>query len=271
MNISLDITAVSVLEKIAATMPDNPMLFGRKIYSQCDEDGIIGHILEKIRAETPLTRSFIEFGSGNGLENNTHALLLQGYSGCWIEGASENIAYIEQELGALALSRLLVLGERVNLETIEALGKRAVAFLETENIDFLSMDLDGNDYHFMQVLMQAFSPKLVCVEYNGKFPPPMRMIMDYNADHRWSGNDYYGASLQAWVDFFTEYTLVCCNLTGANAFFVRNDLCTTFTRYPVAELYQPPRYAFAELSVAHVPSLSWLQQNQQKPCTPLTD
>lgn len=68
-------------EKIVRRMPDNPVLHGAKIFSQSDEDGIIRHILNKIGACSALTRTFIEFGCGNGLENNTHALL-QGYSGC---------------------------------------------------------------------------------------------------------------------------------------------------------------------------------------------
>jgi FkbM family methyltransferase len=264
MKSSLDATATQIYEKIAATMPDNPILSGKKIYSQCDEDGIIGHILDKINSLTPLTRSFIEFGSANGLENNTHVLLLNNYSGCWIEGASEHTAYIEQELGSLSLPRLLVLNEQATLENIRLLAEQCVEFLGTENLDFLSMDLDGNDYHFMRELMAIVNPKLVCVEYNGKFPPPMYRIMEYKAEHRWTSNDYFGASLQAWVDFFTNHTLVCCNLTGANAFFVRNDLCSTFTLYPTAELYQPPRYALAGISSGHTPSLSWLRQNQKK-------
>src|ERR1700758_747686 len=57
--------------------------YGFKVYSQCDEDGIIQEIFNRIG----LTSStFVEFGVGNGLENNTLKLLLEGWSGLWIEG-----------------------------------------------------------------------------------------------------------------------------------------------------------------------------------------
>jgi hypothetical protein len=38
-----------------------------------------------------VTRTFVEFGVENGLENNTLRLLLEGWSGLWIEG-DENCA-----------------------------------------------------------------------------------------------------------------------------------------------------------------------------------
>jgi hypothetical protein len=39
------------------------------------------------------------------------------------------------------------------------------------------------------------------------------------------------------------YTLVACNNTGANAFFVRNDLLNDkFTIYPIEYIYKPVNY-----------------------------
>ena len=57
--------------------------YGFKVYSQNDEDGIIQEILNRI-GET--SKTFVEFGVGNGLENNTLTLLLKGWHGLWIEG-----------------------------------------------------------------------------------------------------------------------------------------------------------------------------------------
>jgi len=261
--LELDGVRRDVLREVAASMPDNPMLFGRKIYSQCDEDGIIGYILRKIGDRSPLSHTGIEFGSANGLENNTHALLLQGFSCCWIEGSSEHVRYMEEQIGTLCLPRLLVINEYVTLDNALALAGQCIKFLGTEKPDFLSMDIDGNDFHIARVIMEQLSPKLVCVEYNAKFPPPIRMIMDYNAAHSWGEDDYYGASLQSWIDLFTDHTLVCCNIAGTNAFFVRNDLCSGFVAYPAENLYQPARYALAERNSGHRPSLSWLRQNQK--------
>lgn len=264
MHYVVDEAIARIYKVIAAKQPNNPILFGRKLYSQCDEDGIIGHILDTIAEHQPLSKSFIEFGASNGLENTTYALLLKDFAGCWIEGSSEHTRYIEEQVG-LSLPRLLVINEYVTCTNTLALTDQCIKFLGTENIDFLSMDIDGNDFHIMRVVMEQLNPKLVCVEYNAKFPPPIRMVMDYNPAHSWVGDDYYGASLQAWVDLFTNHTLVCCNITGANAFFVRNDLCSGFTAYPIADLYQPAMYALAEKYSGHKPSLAWLRQNQKTP------
>src|SRR5262245_35138910 len=55
--------------------------YGAKIYCQCDEDGIITEIFRRIGTTN---KCFVEFGIGNGLENNTNALLFDGWHGLWI-------------------------------------------------------------------------------------------------------------------------------------------------------------------------------------------
>src|SRR5689334_18541665 len=52
-------------------------------FSQNGEDGIIAELFRRIGTKN---RLFVEFGVGNGLENNTAFLLTQGWRGSWIEG-----------------------------------------------------------------------------------------------------------------------------------------------------------------------------------------
>jgi len=58
--------------------------YGYKVFSQFDEDGIIDEIFKRIGTTN---KTFIEFGVGDGTENNTIYLLLQGWKGLWIEGS----------------------------------------------------------------------------------------------------------------------------------------------------------------------------------------
>lgn len=111
----------------------------------------------------------------------------------------------------------------------------------------------------MAEALTSLRPKLLCVEYNAKFPPPTSLVMAYSEKHEWAPEDYFGASLQGWVDHLPGYTLVACNLSGANAFFVRNDLAHAFTIYAPALLYQPARYWLVAPS-GHAASLKWLKQ-----------
>src|SRR5687768_7613741 len=63
--------------------PNNPLVRGFKVYAQLDEDGIIEAIFDAIGVRT---RTFVEIGSGSGLENNSRYLLHKGWRGVWIEG-----------------------------------------------------------------------------------------------------------------------------------------------------------------------------------------
>ncbi len=261
LEISKDLCLVR--EQLKALMPDNPLVHGWASFSQCDEDGIIRECLRRIAQVTACSRTFIEIGCADGLENNTHQLVLDGYKGVWVEGSQEKAAFMSEQLGGLQFERLLIKNSFVDLGNISQLIQEAASFLHEKAVDFFSLDVDGNDWHLMKVAIDVISPKLICVEYNGKFPPPSHMVMEYNAAHEWMGDDYYGASLQAWIDALPGYTLVACNASGANAFFVRNDLAGGFTQFPVELLHKPPRYWLANGSLGHKNSLKWLRQAVQ--------
>jgi FkbM family methyltransferase len=243
--------------------PNNPMVHGWASYSQCDEDGIIRECLNRIGKTTPLSRSFVEIGCGNGKENNTHQLLLDGFFGYWVDGSAENIQTIAYELGGSVFTRLRVLEKIVDANTAPGIADNANLFLDTDSIDFFSLDIDGNDIHVFKPFINTLNPKLVCVEYNAKFPPPTAVSISYNDCHTWAEDDYFGASLQAWVNHLRPagYSLVSCNASGANAFFVRNDLLAQFSIYNVEELYQPPRYHLVDYKKGHSASLKWLEQS----------
>jgi hypothetical protein len=238
--------------------PGNPALFGFKAYSQSDEDGIIQHLLEKISLRAPLARTCIEFGASNGLENNTHYLLLNGFRGFWVEGSRQNIDSLRDVLGGTEFGSLQVVESFVTMANLAGIVARARGFLG-EEIDLLSIDLDGNDLYFHAECLKHIRPKIIVAEYNPRFRPPMRMVIPYNEAHVWEGDDYYGASLMSLVDTLQGYRLVSCNLAGCNAFFVREDLADAFPRYEPAELYQPSRLYMIWRRGAEEPSLKFLK------------
>ena len=113
--------------------------------------------------------------------------------------------------------------------------------VEIKEIDLLSIDIDGNDYYVFKAI-NNINPRVVVIEFNAKFPPPMEWIMPYNPTHIWDGTDNQGASLQSLVNLGKTkgYNLVATNLNGVNAFFVREDLCgDKFSQDSVAKLYNP--------------------------------
>ena len=145
----------------------------------------------------------------------------------------------------------------VTCENIADLIDRFCTFVGTSEPDFFSLDIDGNDLYVLRRAMEKFNPKIVCVEYNAKFPPPLKLSMQYNPRHQWSGDDYHGASLQAFCDLLSDYELVTCNILGSNAFFVKKEYRALYPTYAVSALYQPLRLHLRLLAAGHPPSLKW--------------
>lgn len=258
MHMATDLRAVQ--RDMADRTPDNPAVHGWASYSQCDEDGIIQNCLERISRVCNLSRTFVEVGCGNGLENNTHHLVLMGDRGCWIDGNAKDIASIQTALQLGIDSRLLLLNEFLTRESISDVMARCVQHTGTRDIDFFSLDIDGNDLELTQQALKIVNPKLICLEYNAKFPPPLALKIEYVPEHSWDQSDYFGASLQAWVDMLDNYALVACNASGVNAFFVRRDLLQPFCIYPIRDLYQPMRLWLVG-SRGHRPSMRWLRNS----------
>jgi len=221
-------------------------LFG---FSQSEEDGITLEILRRMKIGVG---SFIEFGVGNGMENNTIILLASGWKGFWFGGQD---LWIDDS----SSSRLDFTKTWITKENIQDLYKSTKS-----GIDMISLDLDGNDIYFATELLEnGADPSLFVVEYNAKFPPGVEFQIAYDKDHNWQSDDYHGASLQSFVELFHAhgYMLVCCNLSGANAFFVKNSFREEFSDVPkeIEDLYSPPFY-FLRKQKMHETSVRTIQR-----------
>ena len=251
MNVAREVRELLADPRYAA--PRRLERHGCKVWSQQDEDGILEEIFRRIGTAS---RSFVEFGVGNGRECNTLKLLVEGWRGLWMETGAENCERIRRVFAAqLAEGRLELLQVSVTPGNILSLigGSRAASASE---LDLLSIDIDGNDYHVLQA-SQSLRPRVLVIEYNGKYPPPMDLVLPYDADHAWDGSDYVGASLQAIANLAARlgYRLVGTNITGVNAFFVRSDLAADhFADGDAASLYNPARFWLTPGYVAgHLP------------------
>jgi hypothetical protein len=205
-----------------------------QMFSQSGADGIIAEIFRRVGRTN---RVFVEIGVGNGLENNTAALLLQGWSGVWIDGSKKNAKAIQKEL------KWFLDGRKLNLKThfvtreniLEQFDSSAVP----RDLDLVSIDIDGNDYWVWEALLERYTPRVVVIEYNSLLGPYVPWVMEYNATHTRESvvvTSYYGASLKALERLGASkgYGLVGCDILGMNAFFVREDLlqdrfCAPFT------------------------------------------
>lgn len=234
-------------------------LSGYKVYSQCDEDGMIREIFRRI-GETGKT--FVEFGVGDGLENNTLALLFEGWKGLWIDGSEKLTSRIREGLkDTIETGRLTVTNAFITKENINELISSSI---DEGEVDLLAIDMDGNDFHVFESI-SCINPRVVVIEYNAKFPPPVHYCMAYDKGHKWSGDDNFGASLKFLEEGFREkgYCLVGCSLTGANAFFVRQDLVADrfLEPYSAERHYEPARYFLGRLTSGQKPTFKTLERS----------
>lgn len=193
-----------------------------RVFSQSGEDGIIALIMAVIGSDS---RKFLEIGVESGLEcNSAHLAKNCSWDGWMIEGDA-NLARLAQthyeNHPCTWIRDIRVIPTFVTRENINSLIKEHRI---PENIDLLSIDIDGNDLWVWKEI-NTIKPRLVIMEYNASFGPDLSVTIPYNGKFVREGA-YFGASLRALVKVGKQkgYRFVGCNSAGINAFFVRNDL-----------------------------------------------
>ena len=240
--IFLNMFTEQLKEKERYNQPKSLIKHSYKIFSQNEEDGIIREIFNRIGTTN---KTFVEFGCGDGLENNTLALLLEDWKGLWLEGSSRSVNNIKDHFSSVIDNGQLNVVEA--FVTRENINNLINAGLDTkdEEIDLLVVDIDGNDAHIFSEI-NVINPRVVVIEYNARFHPPVLFSVDYNPNHAWQGDAYMGASLSFLEEVCGKkgYKLVGCDLSGTNAFFVREDLTQDLFLEPFTadKHYEPSRY-----------------------------
>jgi len=214
-------------------------VLAKSVYAQGAEEDMLRRIFERVE---PPRRFCVEFGAGDGLRNSNTALLLRdgGWRGVMIEASDYRFQQLRAHWGGDDRARIV--HAKVLPDTVERLFAEAGV---PEDLDLLSIDIDGNDYHVWRAI-ERYRPRVVVIEYNPYYEPPKRWVMKYNPDHAWDGTSYYGASLESLAHLGRPkgYELLCCDRQGNNAFFVARDL---FARFGVEDnrpevLYRPAMY-----------------------------
>ena len=89
------------------------------------------------------------------------------------------------------------------------------------NFDFLSIDIDGNDYHVWKAMSQ-YKPKVICIEFNSTIPTNVAFVQPADA------SVVQGSSLLSLVKLGKEKGYELVSLLEFNAFFVRREFFPLF-------------------------------------------
>jgi glycosyltransferase involved in cell wall biosynthesis len=213
-------------------------------FSQNGEDGVLAEILARIGTEN---RFFVEFGIESGREGNcVYLAQAAGWRGLFIEADPD--VYCELSQRYAANGRIQTVEALVTPENIEQLFADARV---PEDLDVLSIDVDGGDYWLWEALA-AYRPRTLVIEYNSALPPDVRLAQprEYGG---WDGTDYQGASLGAmvWLGEQKGYRLVHTETSGVNAFFVREELARG--RFPAPETIPRREPNYFQIGYRHPP------------------
>lgn len=203
--------------------------------SQSDEAEILTRIISRIE----IPKRFVEFGF-SGFEFNTIDLARRkDWQGLLVDGGSYNVR---------AANLMFHSGIRAEQMWIDLTSLQRVAdYAASNDLGVLSIDVDGNDYWFLQKLI-TLRPALIIAEFNvtlGQRPVtvPYDPLFDRWLKHE--SGEYYGASIVA-IDHLCRsngYSLVAISRNGVNAFFLRNDLLPDdWARIEAGEMRLEKRY-----------------------------
>lgn len=182
--------------------------------SQSDEAEILARLVEQLDAP----RSFLEFGFSPSELNC--AGLLHTCRGLLVDGDRLNVEAARKVMPRKVKSLQLYL----DLDNIHLLSAR----YRPGELGVLSIDVDGNDYWFLEALLPALKPAIVAVEYNASFGlEPIAVPYDPTFDRhdKHPSGWYHGASLEALTKLCTrnQYRLVAIASGGNNAFYARAE------------------------------------------------
>ena len=204
--------------------------FLRQVYSQNGEDGIIEEIFRRISI---IKGWFVEFGAWDGnYLSNTRLLREIGWSGVYVEADIAQYSLMLKNIQGC--KDVYAFNARVdcsdnNLDKI--LSKTPIP----DDFDFLSIDIDGNDYWIWKAC--SCKPKIVIIEYNCHFDPTESKSIPYDPDFRYTYNRYHGASVLALTNLANKkgYSLVA-RINVCNLIYVRNDFMHLFDKLTVEEV-----------------------------------
>lgn len=194
--------------------------YRQNINSQNGEDGVLSHIFDIIGTKSSYA---VEFGGWDGIYlSNIRTLITErNFSGLFIEGVPERAE--EGKKNYEQIDRVEFVNAFVEFEgenTLDAILNRVGA---PKEIDIVSIDIDGYDYHVWDAF-QEYRPRVIVIEHNNFIPQDVLFVNPRKKDV-FKGNSAYALVS---LGISKGYSLVA--VIGCNCIFVLNE---EFSKFPV--------------------------------------
>ena len=206
--------------------------------SQNNEDGIIEFIFDRIGLKKI---NFVEIGF-DFYQNNSLNFLGKVNKGLFIDGSEDKVIKLKSIITLLyPFNNIGVIKKFIDKENLNSIIDDH--FHNNEEIDFFSIDVDGNDYYLFENL--EVRPKVICIEYNFWYGPHVKCSVPYDKNFMWeTGSTYSGASLNSLCELAKRkgYYLIALESHCVNAFFIRSDLKNNFEIIDNIKYFRTPKY-----------------------------
>tara|TARA_R110002051_G_scaffold276627_1_gene337985 strand:+ start:1348 stop:2064 length:717 start_codon:yes stop_codon:yes gene_type:complete len=188
------------------------------VVSQNGEDGILEGLFEDLEIKNGYG---VELGAWDGkLYSNLYALIQRGWSALLIEGDETKVNAQKNNLQKW-WDKIESHSGFVSCEPEEKLDDIFDMYNTPTDFDFLSLDIDGNDYWVWDSL-KKYTPKVVLIEYNNRFDEPVTITYDPN--FRFHQTQYFGGSAPAMEKLAKQKGYELVGMTICNMIFVRKEL-----------------------------------------------
>lgn len=188
------------------------------VFSQTGEDGVIEKILELLPDKDHWC---VEFGAWDGiLYSNTRNLIVnKEYSAILIESDPQKFKVLQKNYSQYP--RVITVNKFVGFRNHNHLDMILEATAIPKEFDFLSIDIDGNDYHAWKAT-ENYQPKVVCIEFNPTIPTEVNFVQ--SADQTVN----QGCSLSALTELGMDKGYELVSVLPFNAIFVRKEYFPMF-------------------------------------------
>lgn len=180
-------------------------------------EGLITQYLDRCLGEAP--RVAVDIAAADGKSgSNTYALFRAGWQGLAVEAAPAvftRLGLNYRDLPSVALYR----GWVTPLNVVALLQATGIP----SSFGFLSLDIDGYDHDVLDSLLDDYRPRLVCVEINERFPPPIVFNLPYSSSYVYNGDGCSGQSLCMLDALRARHNYSLVGLDYINAFLVPKE------------------------------------------------
>ena len=208
---------------------------GYSVYSQFEEDGLIQHLIRKVKVDRD---HFVEIGIEDYRQSNTRFLLEKsdwtGHVMDCVDGATQFMDTLDlRSRHTVDFTKTLVTRDNIN----DLLANQG-------EIGLFSLDIDSMDYYVFEAMHAK--PSIVILEYMATYGPDADVSVPFGDnfnrfEHHYTGL-CFGASLKSLnrLAIHKGYSLVGC--TKANAFFVRDDCLNGVSTRTCQDAFTECRY-----------------------------